>query len=356
LTNSPLVADHDALTLALERLENAPLVALDTEFIRERTYRPELCLIQLATPEWCFGVDCLAELDLSPLFEMLAAPRRGWVVHSARQDLEVIWNSGERLPSVLLDTQVAGALVGLPPQLGLQDLLAELLGVRLDKEHTRSDWTRRPLPEAALAYALDDVRHLLPAWRALEERLAELGRIEWFEEDCRRVLAEPLVTEPVAVARRLRGIAELPLEQRAAALALVAWREERASGANRPRRWILADDTLAKIATRLPSTPQELGRLPGVTPSFATRWGDQILAALDARGAWAEAADALGRASRPDKQKLAALKEIVQQRAAALGIHAEVLATRRDLAAVAVGEAPTELREGWRAEQLQLGL
>ena len=160
---------HDTSTLGelAAAVAEAPIVAVDTEFVRESTYFPTLCLVQLATDKVTACVDCLADLDLEPLLEVLLAPERSWVLHSARQDLEVLWHRFGRQPSRLLDTQVAAALVGFAPQLGLRDLVAEMLGIQLDKSHTRTDWRRRPLANAALNYAIDDVRYLLPAWERL---------------------------------------------------------------------------------------------------------------------------------------------------------------------------------------------
>jgi ribonuclease D len=354
LTVPALVDDPQALTDLVRRIADAAVVAVDTEFVRERTFRPALCLVQLATEDFCTGVDCRAGLDLEPLFEALTTGGRAWVLHSARQDLEVIWNECARLPERLIDTQVAGALIGLQPQLGLQDLLAGLLDVRLGKEHTRADWTVRPLPAAMLDYALDDVRYLLPAWHALDERLAALGRSSWFEEDCRRVLDEPPVTDPATLARRLRGVGEMPLEQRSAALALLAWREGRAAKADRPRRWILTDDALVQIASRLPRDVESLLRVADLPGKLVSRSGGDIVRAVADRASYRETAEEIGRAARPDKGTLAALKDAVRQRADELGIHAEVLATRRDLAAAAVGEPPEALRSGWRAQELEL--
>ncbi len=149
----------------LEETSAEPLLALDTEFVREKTYYPKLCLIQIATPVLTVCIDCLAPMNLAPLFTALFTNDRTWILHSARQDLEVMYLQDNRSPVNLIDTQIAAALLDYAPQIGLQALLAEELGVELEKEHTRADWSRRPLPDGALQYALDDVRYLLPLWR-----------------------------------------------------------------------------------------------------------------------------------------------------------------------------------------------
>ena len=233
----PLVDNEPSLHEIAERLEGAELVAIDTEFIRERTYYPELCLLQIATDETVVAIDCLAPISLQPLFESLLGSRSSWVLHSARQDLEVLCQRSGHLPMRLVDTQLASALLGFPLQIGLQGMLAEILGVTIDKEHTRADWSRRPLADALLRYALDDVRHLLPAWHELEARLIDAGRLAWFEEDCARLLATPLEPDAATIFERTKGAGNLKGRQRSAALALVGWRESRAQQRNRPRRW-----------------------------------------------------------------------------------------------------------------------
>ena len=175
-TEFPLIDDGRALETLCERIANASLVALDTEFVRERTYFPELCVLQIATDEAVAAVDCLSGIDLDPLFATLYAESKCWLLHSARQDLEVLFYRAGKLPAHLIDTQIAAGLLGLPLQVGLQGLLEEMLGVRIDKEHTRADWSARPLPAALERYALDDVRYLIPAWQELSARCSASWR------------------------------------------------------------------------------------------------------------------------------------------------------------------------------------
>ena len=350
-----LVHDTSTLSELAAAVAEAPIVAVDTEFVRESTYFPTLCFVQLATDKVAACVDCLADLDLEPLLEVLLAPERSWVLHSARQDLEVLWHRFGRQPSRLLDTQVAAALVGFAPQLGLRDLVAEMLGIQLDKSHTRTDWRRRPLANAALNYAIDDVRYLLPAWERLRARLVELDRLEWFEEDTRRLVETPPTADAGTLLERMRGAAALTAETRAAALALVRWREKRASEADRPRRWILSDELVIRIARAMPQTPAQLRAVPELPARLAARSGSAMLAALEASRSskLRSEADRALPAARPDKDKLRALQAFVRERAEQLGIHSEVLATRRELSALAAGLAPATLADGWRAAVLK---
>jgi ribonuclease D len=347
--------DGDAALASLcSALDGAPLVAIDTEFVREKTYYPQLCLIQVATREHAACVDCLAPLDLAPLFERLFRPECAWVLHSARQDLEVIWQRGSRLPPRLIDTQIGAALVGWPPQLGLEALLERTVHVTLGESFARTDWSRRPLPPAALNYALEDVRHLLPAWDVLETRLVELGRLDWLHQDCARALAEPPVPDAASVWARIKGVHALSFAAQCAALELVRWRERAAQRADRPRRWLLEDDKLLALAAALPATADAIDQL--MPPKFVARNGEDIVAAVARR----DEADvqAIVRASvaqqAPDKTKVKALQEDARKRAAELGIEPEILATKRDLIALAAGRPPAHLRDGWRAVALGL--
>jgi ribonuclease D len=353
-TVSEWIDGEAALASLCAALDGASLVAIDTEFVREKTYYPQLCLIQVATREHSACVDCLAPLDLAPLFELLFRPDRTWVFHSARQDLEVIWQRASRLPPRLIDTQIGAALLGWPPQLGLEALLERTVHVTLGESFARTDWSRRPLPAAQLNYALEDVRHLLPAWDVLERRLAELGRLAWLNEDCARALAEPPVPDTATVWARIKGVHGLPFAAQCAALELVRWRERAAQRADRPRRWLLEDDKLLALAVAQPATPDAIGDL--MPPKFVARNAEEIVAAV-ARRDDAEV-QAIVRASvaqqAPDKTKVKALQEDARKRAAALGLEPEILATKRDLVALAAGNPPAHLRDGWRAAALGL--
>jgi len=344
LIEYPLVDDSGGLNDILEHIEDARLLALDTEFLRERTYYPELCVLQIATDKIIVAIDCLAPVDLDPLFKSLLAPEKIWLLHSARQDLEVLFYRADALPEQLIDTQIAAALIGLPMQIGLQGLLEETLQVSIGKQHTRSDWSHRPLPEALQRYALDDVRYLHPACRQLKEQLESLGRATWFDEECARQLGIPVEPEVQTIFERTRGTGSLKGQHRAAALALVAWREEKARARNRPRRWILADDKLSRIAAALPQSLADLSRVPDLPARFVARSGDSLLDAIDN----AEPVDDIPEPAPPDRAVVKLLQSEIRSLAETIGIQPELLATRRDIATVAAGRLPETLSSGWR--------
>ena len=346
------IDNETALARLVAALGNASLAAVDTEFVREKTYYPQLCLIQVGTAEQVACIDCLAKLDLTPLYDRLFDPGFTWVLHSARQDLEVIFQLTGRLPPRLIDTQIAAALTGYPPQAGLETLLERTLDLTLGESYARTDWSRRPLPAAALKYALDDVRYLLAAWERLDSDLGRLGRRDWLREECERMLAEQPVADTTAIWARLKGVHGLPFASQCAALALVRWREAAAQRSDRPRRWLLADDALVAIAAALPRDAAALAAL--ADSKFMGRSAPAVLAALAARGDAELQAEVRANAAQPlpDKALVKSLQERARQRAALLGIEPEILATRRDLVAVALGDPPPHLRTGWRSREL----
>ena len=346
------VDTSDTLERLVAALKGTSLAAVDTEFVREKTYYPQLCLIQIATRDDVACVDCLAPLDLSPLYAELFRPDFAWVLHSARQDLEVVWQRTQRMPPQLIDTQIAAALTGNAPQMGLETLLARTLGVELGESYARTDWSRRPLPAPELAYALDDVRHLLAAWDRLQAQLNELGRTAWLGEECARVLAERPEADTLTVWARLKGVHGLPFAGQCAALALVRWREAAAQRSDRPRRWLLTDELLLTIAAEM---PRDIAPLEALVPEkFASRNGSAVLAAVAAHTEPDLQAEVRANASQapPDKNVVKGLQEQVRQQAARLRIEPEILATRRDLVAVAAGRPPAHLTHGWRAAEL----
>ena len=351
-----LIVDGAALVAASGQLAQAPRIALDTEFMRERTYFAELAFVQLADPERIVLVDPLADMDLAPLTALLKAPAQTKVLHAARQDIEVLLPLTGAPLGPVLDTQLAAALLGYPPQVGYGDLVKRELDQVLEKGHARSDWTRRPLSEAQLAYAADDVRWLLPLAARLEEKLDGLGRLEWLREDLAQ-LADPsiYVLAPADAWQRFKAIEALPPKEQLRLRALAAWREARAVRRNLPRGWVLADDAARTIARAAPTDLVALKSLDIMAPATADKLGAEILAVL----AEAETQPLDGLVQRQDtrpsatEQALArALSEQMKQVASGLGIAPEVLAPQRELRRLAQGEAVETVLSGWRLAHL----
>jgi ribonuclease D len=353
MRDATLITTAEQLSAAVFRMRGATRLAIDTEFMRERTYYPRLCLVQVATDTDCVLVDPLDGLDLAELFELLAEPGRVKVVHAARQDLEVLYLAGGRVPLPVFDTQIAAGLVGLAPQIGYAELVARQLGHSIDKGQTRTDWSRRPLSAEQLAYAADDVHHLLELHASLNAELQRLGRRHWQDEDAAAFADETLYrTDPAEAWRRIRGIGRLAPAERAVARALARWREERAHASDKPRGWILPDDALLAMATLAPRSLDELAGIRSLQPSVHRKRGEELLAIIaDARDAVKE--DPLdvpaGRRLEPHETALVGrLIEEVRAEAARLGIGAELLATRRDVEALVLGQSDPAVLSGWR--------
>jgi len=349
------VDNETALEDYLATIESIRSFAIDTEFVREKTYYPQLCLVQIAGAESIACIDCLAPLDLRRLLDRLLVDGCEWIVHSSRQDLEVIYQHAQALPHRLIDTQVAAGLIGFPPQIGLQDLLSKLLGVELSKEYTRTDWSRRPLPAAALAYARDDVRSLHALWAAIAARLEALGRLDWLEQDCSLLISQAPIASTEQIWLRLRGLRGLDVERQSAALALVEWREQRAQSRDRPRRWILGDEQLLAIARALPNSADDLRSIAELPSRLVERASQEILTAVaagKAPEARARATD-LTNEQRHDKDTLRELQAAVKRTAESLGLYPEIIATKQDLIDVSLGRPPARITTTWRADVLR---
>ncbi len=345
-----LITDAHALAGLADELSAAPVIGLDTEFMRERTYHAELCLLQAATPRHCACVDPLAIESLAPLAAVLGAAGPVKILHAARQDLEVLWAAVGRVAPVF-DTQVAAALAGFPAQVGYAELVRRLLGHELAKAHTRADWSRRPLSPDQISYALDDVRYLAPLRDALLERLDKLGRIAWLDEEL-GVLAQPgsFVVDPARAWQRLKGVQALDAGRQRLAKSLAAWREQRAIDRNRPRGWILDDAVLREIVASVPRDPAALAAIADIPEGVVQRSGAELLD-LVRNAQIPEPPPPLPRRERPDPALAAAVKrlaELTRQAAGETGISAEVLAPRRELERLAAGDLAVGVLCGWR--------
>ena len=354
------------LARALERTDS---IGLDTEFMRERTFFPGLCLLQLAAAGEIWCVDTLRCRSLEPLVPALTAGSSRKVIHSARQDLEAFYLNVKRVISPVFDTQIAAGCIGLKPQIGYADLVKTLLDVSLPKGQTRTDWSRRPLSPAQIEYAADDVAYLNGIAERLSERLRTLGREQWVLEDC-RALEDPLLYEPdpADAWKRLRALRRLPPAMRARAKVLAVWREKTARLRNLPRGWILSDEALFQAAENLPPTAAALAAALSSRRPMSATLAEGLLeelrdsAAGDGRGAASPATPGAAAAdseavedSRPTREQKALadrLAAVVDAHAAALGVSAEILATRGEIKALATGDRQVPVLSGWRRAEI----
>jgi ribonuclease D len=335
-------------------------IGVDTEFVREKTFLAQLCLIQIATDSeiYCadpMDLDARSDDRAKALWQAITAP--AWVLHSGRQDLEVIYQTVELMPGEIFDTQVAAALLGYQPQIGYGNLVKELFGIELAKSHTRADWSQRPLPDALIEYAAEDVQYLLPAYEKLSERLEALGRLQWAVEDSMDLLDPSLYEISVDDAiNRMKGARNLRGPSRAAAAQLAAWRERQAIRRDRPRQWIMRDAVLLEIAARRPDTMKKLADIPGLAARTAARAGNQLLRVL---------ADAENEQSdyeppqKPDAREKAVLTKMQEQVSATaeeLGLATELIAPRKELSLALLGSRDLRIFRGWRLEHVGLKL
>ena len=340
-----LVDRPDTLCAELRGLDR---VGLDTEFMREKTFFAELCLVQVSTGAEIYCVDPLNDGGMDDFWNVLM--RSTWVVHSGRQDIEVIYQAAGKMPIHMFDTQIAAGLLGYAPQMGYATLVKELFDVDIPKSHTRANWSKRPLPEAYLQYAAEDVEFLLPACDVLAERLDRQGRLGWAEEDAAQLLKPALYDiEPRRAIDRLKGARNLQGKRRTAAARLAAWREREAIRANRPRQWIAKDSALLEVATDLPTSVDALSNIDSLPESLLRRSGSDIIAAIAAADS---DEDNYAPPRPPDEAQKALLKSMqkhVAECAADIGLAAETIASRRDLSAIIIdGAQESRVLSGWR--------
>ena len=276
------IADSATLAEFCRSAATAPYVTVDTEFMRERTYWAQLCLIQVATPEAAVAIDALAPgLDLGPLLRLLDDNRVLKVFHAARQDLEIFYHLNSRVPGPLFDTQVAAMVCGFGDAVSYETLAGQLAGARIDKSARFTDWSQRPLSDRQIAYALADVTHLRKVYLGLAKRLTATNRAAWLQEEMATLL-DPATyrMEPEQAWRRLRPRSAKP-RLLAVLVEVAAWREREAQRRDLPRNRVLRDETVLDVAGHAPATIADLARMRGLSKGFAEgRLGEDVLDAV----------------------------------------------------------------------------
>jgi ribonuclease D len=344
------------LAEACARLAKYPFVTVDTEFQRETTYYPKLCIAQIASSEEAVVVDALAEgIDLAPFYALMANPKVIKVFHAARQDIEICWHAAEVIPTPLVDTQVAAMVLGYGDSISYEQLVQRITGDSLDKSHRFTDWTRRPLAEAQLAYAVSDVTHLRDVYVKLAADLEERGRTEWMKEEL-KVLTSPDTyrMEPEHAWERLKTRVRKPKEL-AVLIEVAAWREHEARTRDVPRGRVLKDDVIGDIAIQAPTTMERLAGLRSLPRGFErSKWGDAIIDAVK-RGLERDP-KSLPRLERAKpvvngQATVELLKVLLRMTAERHGVAAKVIATVDDLDRIAADdEADVPAMSGWRRE------
>ena len=339
-------------------LEGSAVLAVDTEFLREKTYYPKLCLIQLNNEEIQAIIDPLAVRSLEPLASIMANPSCVKIFHSGSQDIDILYHELGVMPTPLFDTQMAAALMGFPLQVGYGPLVQALCDVRLAKADSYTDWSRRPLTSNQLKYALDDVVYLPKMYRHMERTLAKQGRGCWLDADFAR-LADPAKydNDPMDMWRKVKRVASLSHGQMAVAQELAAWREREAMERNIPRKWVIPDEALIEIARKSPKSIDRLMEVRGLNTKLTTKTARKVLEAVK-RGREKDPKDYPCLPKRPSGSPevdgaVDLLASVVEVRAKENGVAVPVLASRDDLARLVHGhKGDCELMQGWRYEMV----
>ncbi len=344
------------LAAVCRRMAPHPFVTVDTEFLRETTYYPLLCVAQMATADEAVVVDALApDIDLAPFFSLLADEKVMKVFHAARQDIEIVWHRAKLIPHPIFDTQVAAMVLGYGDSISYDQLVQRITGDALDKSHRFTDWTRRPLSEAQLSYAISDVTHLRDVYVALVEDLGRRGRVDWVQEEM-EVLTSPDTyrMDPENAWQRLKTRVRKPKEL-AVLIEVAAWREREAQTRDVPRSRVLKDEVIADIAVHAPTTIDKLKNLRSLPKGFErSRWGEAIIAAVE-RGL----ASDMKNLPRPVRFQPTAngtavvelLKELLRMISERHHVAAKVIATVEDLERMAADDAAdVPALAGWRRE------
>lgn len=355
MTEIQYINNEDQLLSLCGRVEKSAWLALDTEFLREKTYYPKFCLLQIATPDWVVCVDPLALPKLDRLFEAIYNPAITKVFHSCHQDLEIFFQLTGKVPGPIFDTQVAAPLLGYQDNPGYAMLVSSLLNINLNKAHTRADWSKRPLTQAEIQYAADDVIYLCKIYQIMLEKLNALGRTVWLQNDFKE-LENPnnYQVEPQKAWLKIRGKNKLTAKQLSIVQTLAEWREATAQAENRPKTWLMRDDIIFDIAKLQPETVSDLSAIRGISERTVQRYGkrlcDLVISAKNTDPIPLHDKEKSKKKSQQQEAILDILTALVRIRAEENALNPTILATRKDLEALLFNEEEdgSALLHGWR--------
>jgi ribonuclease D len=351
-----LITTTAELTALCDRLAKHRVITVDTEFLRETTYYPLLCVVQMASADEAAVIDALAEgIDLKPFFELMADEKVLKVFHAARQDIEIVWHRAGIVPHPIFDTQVAAMALGYGDSIAYDQLVEHVTGHRPDKTHRFTDWSRRPLTAEQMHYALADVTHLRDVFAALDADLKKRGRSDWVSEEM-EVLTSPRTYDfhPERAWERLKTRVRKPKEL-AVLIEVAAWREQEAQSRDVPRGRVLKDDVVGDIATHAPTSLDKLANLRSLPKGFdRSKWGSDIVAAVQ-RGLARDLA-MLPKIEKPRGNSNGAaivelLKVLLRMTSERHAVASKVIATVDDLEQIAADDnADVGALHGWRRE------
>ena len=349
------INDEKSLKTFCEEIRHENVLALDTEFIREKSYYPQLCLLQIAAGNQIACIDPLAITSLDPLLDIIYDSSKVKLFHAARQDLEIFFQLRNSIPKPVFDTQIAATLLGFNDQCGYAALISKMLDVQLDKDQARTDWSQRPLNNRQIQYAANDVRYLLQAYPLIIDKLSSQNRTEWLADDFEYLTDDSLYRiDPESTWRRVSGHNKLKPRQLAVLQKLAAWREQTAINRDRPRRWILADDILISLAQQTPGNLSQLEKIRGIKSSTIDKFGDAIIKIIfDARDIPEDQWPRLPKWQRTTPQQdalvdvcIAYMKQLAFENEISPGI----LCNRKDMEKLIMGDHELPILQGWRKQ------
>ena len=350
-----ILETEDSINNFVSMISSTNTIGLDTEFVRIRTYYPKLCLVQISSNLGTGCIDCLQGNNLKKVWQLIFNPKRLKIVHSARQDLEILFLIKNQIPENIFDTQIGAALLGYPPQVGIKQLLKDELNIVISKTETRSDWSKRPLDLKQIEYALEDVNHLLNLHNSLEKKLKEKERYRWAMEDSSRILTnEKELFNPDSAWKRIPGIKNLKNKNQYLAVKLATWREKTAIQMDLPRQWLLSDKSLIETAKK---ELVSLTRLESIGIKNRYLKKSQLKQISKLVQQHKENIEGVGKLKpkfnknykiHSDPYLLEKLSKIISVKAKELNIFPEVLAGKKDLLALSQKNSDSKLLTGWR--------
>jgi len=350
-----LITTFEDLQMVCQKALNDKVIAIDTEFKRETTYFPKACLIQISSENVTACIDPLMIEDLAPLKEILFSPKIIKIFHAARQDLEIFYFLFDAIPKPIFDTQIAATLLGFADQVGYATLAKKMLHVELDKSLTRADWEKRPIPQKQLEYAANDVIYLLQIYQQQIEGLNNTGRLKWLEKDFDFLCSEELYKPaPDNAWKKIKNYNRMTHNQRCIVYKISQWRENIALQRNRPRTFIIKNQSIIDLANQQPRSLEELKDIRDIHPSIIKRDGKKILELIGTAGK-------MDTEECPQTKKpkilseaqnllLSSLQTVVQINARKHKIDSSYLCTRKELEKVLLNEEDASLLHGWRYE------
>ena len=348
-----IIETAEELTVFCQQIANAEYIAVDTEFVRDKTYYPKLCLIQIASSDAIACIDPIGLKDLSVLKPVFTNPAQTKVFHAARQDMEILYSEFGVMPNPIFDTQVAATLLGLGEQIGYGNLVKSYLNINLSKQHARADWEQRPLNQEQLEYAADDVRYLIQMYPLILQDLDKHGRRDWLANDF-ATLTDPSLyqVELSEQWQRVSGNQKLRRKQLAVLQELCTWREQVAMDKDKPRKWILADNHLIAIATQMPTSTAKLANIRGLNEATIDRYGEAIVTAIKKalnkpESEWPEPKKRR-QLNKNQEAAIDALMAIAKIKAMQHSINVGAILNRSEVEMLLLGEKDLPILSGWR--------